>query len=185
MPHEENRIRLAVVLTAVLFITPVLSPQEPYKLPPKDIIDIVDAPPTPSVSMSPAGDTMALVDRESMPTIAYISEPILRIAGMRITPAFNSRQVLSFSTGLSLKDMKSGLVRKVELPDGFKFTFPSWSPDGRTIALLRYVEGGVELWAVDVATAGGQGADAARRQRRPRRDRMGAGQPPHRRPARP
>ncbi len=151
---KKTAFRWAVVLTAVLFITPVLSPQEPYKLPPKDIIDIVDAPPTPSVSMSPAGDTMALVDRESMPTIAYISQPILRIAGMRITPAFNSRQVLSFSTGLTLKDMKSGLVRKVELPDGFKFTFPSWSPDGRTIALLRYVEGGVELWAVDVATAG-------------------------------
>ena len=137
--------------------------QEPYKLPPKDVIDIVDAPPTPSVSLSPAGDVMALVERESMPSIAYLSEPLLRIAGMRITPAYNSRQVLSFSTGLSFKDMKTGLVRKAYLPDGIKFTFPtrppggrpappSWSPDGRTIALFRYVEGGVELWTVDVGT---------------------------------
>ena len=153
---KKTAFRLAVVLTAVLFVTPVLSPQEPYKLPPKEVIDIVDAPPTPSVSMSPAGGTMALVERESMPSIAYISEPILRIAGMRITPAFNSRQVLSFSTGLSLKDMKTGVLQKVALPEGFKFTFPSWSPDGRTIALLRYVEGGVELWTIDVATATGK-----------------------------
>jgi dipeptidyl aminopeptidase/acylaminoacyl peptidase len=101
------------------------------------------------VSLSPAGDIMALIDRESMPSIAYLSEPILRIAGMRITPALNSRQVLSFSTGLSLKDMKNGQVRKVALPEGFKFTFPSWSPDGQSIAFLRYVEGGVELWTVD------------------------------------
>jgi dipeptidyl aminopeptidase/acylaminoacyl peptidase len=146
-------LALAAAGLALAFLAPALVAQEPYKLPPQEVIDIVDAPPTPLVSMSPAGDTMALVERESMPTIAYISEPILRIAGMRITPSFNSRQVLSFSTGLSLKDLKTGAVRRVDLPDGVKFTFPSWSPDGRTIALLRYVEGGVELWAVDVVTA--------------------------------
>ncbi|NTV80796.1 MAG: S9 family peptidase, partial [Candidatus Aminicenantes bacterium] len=151
---KKQILRLAVLFAAGLVLVPALSAQEPYKLPPKEVIDIVDAPPTPMVSMSPAGDTMALIDRESLPSIAYISEPILRIAGMRITPAFNSRQVLSFSTGLSLKDMKTGAVRKVVLPDGFKFTFPSWSPDGLRIAFLRYVEGGVELWAVDVKTAG-------------------------------
>jgi dipeptidyl aminopeptidase/acylaminoacyl peptidase len=145
--------RMAVLLLALVTLIPFITAQEPYKLPPKEVIDIVDAPPTPMVSMSPADDTMALIERESMPTIAYLSEPILRIAGMRITPGFNSRQVLSFSTGLSLKDMKTGLVRKIALPDGVKFTFPSWSPDGRTIAFLRYVNGGIELWMVDVATA--------------------------------
>ena len=120
-----------------------------------------------------------------MPSIAYLAEPLLRIAGMRITPAYNSRQVLSFSTGLSLKDMKTNVLRRIALPDGVKFTFPSWSPDGRTIALLRYVDGGVELWAVDVATGSGQGPDPAGRQRRARRDRLGAGRPPHPRLARP
>ena len=146
---KKTAARLAVLCAALLAFVPVLTAQEPYKLPPKEIIDIVDAPPTPMVSLSPAGDIMALIDRESMPSIAYLSEPILRIAGMRITPALNSRQVLSFSTGLSLKDMKNGQVRKVALPEGFKFTFPSWSPDGQSIAFLRYVEGGVELWTVD------------------------------------
>jgi dipeptidyl aminopeptidase/acylaminoacyl peptidase len=156
-------IRLAVLCIAFCALVPAVSAQEPYKLPPKEVIDIVDAPPTPAVSMSPAGDTMALVERESMPSIAYLAEPILRIAGMRITPAYNSRQVLSFSTGLSLKDMKTGLLRRVALPDGIKFTSGSlggfaaapvsWAPDGKAIALFRYVEGGVELWTVDVKTA--------------------------------
>jgi dipeptidyl aminopeptidase/acylaminoacyl peptidase len=145
--------RLAVLCAVCLLAVPALIAQEPYKVPPKEVVDIVTAPPTPSVSMSPAGDTMALIDRESMPTIAYLSEPILRIAGLRITPGYNSRQVLSFSTGLSLKDMKTGTLRKVDLPDGVKFTFPSWSPDGLRIALLSFVEGGVELWTVDVLTA--------------------------------
>lgn len=150
----KNRIaRVVLVLVLALAVVPALSSQEPYKLPPQEVVDIVDAPPTPLVSMSPAGDTLALIERESMPSIAYLAEPVLRIAGMRITPGFNSRQVLSFSTGLSLKDMATGRLRRVALPDGVKFTYPSWAPDGKTIALLRYVEGGIELWKVDVASA--------------------------------
>ena len=147
--------RASLALASILILAaaaPVVTGQEPYKLPPQEVVDIVDAPPTPMVSMSPAGDTMALIDRESMPSIAYLSEPILRIAGMRITPGYNSRQVLSFSTGLALKDMKTGAVRKVALPDGVRFTSAAWSPDGQRLAFLRYVEGGVELWAVDAKT---------------------------------
>jgi dipeptidyl aminopeptidase/acylaminoacyl peptidase len=156
-PVKKTALRLAVLCVLGLALVAVLPAQEPYKLPPKEVVDIVTAPPTPMVSMSPDGGTMALVERESMPSIAYIAEPILRIAGMRITPAYNSVQVLSFATGLSLEDMKTGQVRKVALPDDFKFSLPrmrgvAWAPDGRTIALLRYVDGGVELWAVDVAT---------------------------------
>lgn len=154
---KTSAVRLAALCAACLLVVPPLSAQEPYKLPPQEVVDIVDAPPTPSVSMSPDGGTMALVERESMPSIAYLAEPILRIAGMRITPALNSRQVLSFSTGLTLQDMKTGNGRKVAFPAGFKFSGGmgglAWSPDGARIALLRYVEGGIELWAVDVKTA--------------------------------
>ncbi len=50
--------------------------------------------------------------------------------------------------------MKTGVLRRVALPDGFKFASgmggAAWSPDGARIAFLRYVEGGIELWAVDV-----------------------------------
>lgn len=146
----KTAVRFAVLAVLAAALVPCAAGQEPYKMPPKEVVDILDAPPTPSVTMSPAGDTMLLVERESMPSIAYLSEPILRIAGMRITPAYNSRQVLSFSTGLALKDMKTGLVRRVALPEGVKFTFPAFSPDGARVAFLRYVEGGVELWALDV-----------------------------------
>ncbi len=144
---------MALALAAWLAVAPGLSAQEPYKLPPKEVIDIVDAPPTPLVSMNPSRDLMALVDQESMPSIAYLSQPILRIAGMRITPATNSQQVLRFSTGISLKDMKSGVVKKVSLPEGICFTIPrrgpSWSPDGKHLAFLRHLDDGVELWTVD------------------------------------
>jgi len=143
---------MALGLALAAAASPTLLAQEPYKLPPKEVVAIVDAPPTPRVSLSPARDIMALVEYEAMPTIAYISQPMLRIAGIRITPLNNSRQVLSFNTGLSLEDIKTGTVRRVALPDGIKFTTPSWAPDGRTLAFLRFVDNGVELWSLDVAS---------------------------------
>jgi len=142
---------LALGLAAIMAAAPFLSAQEPYKLPPKEVVAIVDAPPTPRVLMSPARDVMALVEYQAMPTIADISQPLLRIAGIRITPLNNSGQVLTFSTGLSLEDIKTGSLRRVALPDGARFTSPAWAPDGRSLAFLRYLENGVELWAVDVA----------------------------------
>ena len=151
-PSAVQRSVFALGLVLMIVATPLLVAQEAYKLPPKEVVAIVDAPPTPRVSMSPARDIMALIEYEPMPTIAYISQPILRIAGIRITPFNNSRQVLSFNTGLSLEDIKTGTVRKVALPEGIKFTMPSWAPDGRALAFNRYVDNGVELWLVDVAS---------------------------------
>ncbi len=141
-----------IFLAVLLAAAPAIFAQAPYKVPPKEVVDILDAPPTPRVSMSPARDIMALIEYESMPTIAYLSQPTLRIAGLRITPATTSRQVLRFDTGLSLKDVKTGAVRPVALPEGARFTGFSWSPDGRSAAFLRYLDGGVELWLLDVKT---------------------------------
>jgi dipeptidyl aminopeptidase/acylaminoacyl peptidase len=158
--------RLALRLTLFLLLPALaalpLAAQEPYKLPPKNVMDILDAPPTPRVSLSPDRGTMLLVDTESMPTIAYISQPLLRIAGMRITPANNSSQVLTFSTGLTLKSIKDGRERRIDLPAGIKLTGASWSDDGKWISFCRYLDDGVELWVVDAAAAKARALTPAR-----------------------
>jgi dipeptidyl aminopeptidase/acylaminoacyl peptidase len=140
------------VLVVLTLLSGAAFAQVPYKLPPKNVLDILDAPPTPRITLNRTRDMMLLVESESMPSIAYLSMPMLRIAGLRITPGNNSRQVLSFSTGMSLKSLKDGRVRKIDLPAGIKFTGGSWSDDGKAIAFNRYLDNGVELWIVDVAT---------------------------------
>jgi dipeptidyl aminopeptidase/acylaminoacyl peptidase len=140
------------VAILALFMATMAFAQQTYKLPPKEVVDILDAPPIPLVSESPTGDLLAIVEYEPMPAIADLSQPLLRIAGIRVAPAYNSRQVLSFSTALSLKDIRTGSLRRVSLPDGIRFAATSWSPDGKTMAFLRYGEGGVELWSVDVGS---------------------------------
>lgn len=126
--------------------------QKPYKLPPKEVIDIVTAPPPPRISMSPTGDHMLIIESDSMPSIAYMSQPLLRIAGTRITPQYNSRQTTSFNTSLILKTIKDGSTLKISLPEGAKFGSPRWSYDGQWLAFTRYTDAGLELWVVDAKT---------------------------------
>lgn len=139
-------------LIFIFLFSVTLFAQEPYKLPPKEVIDIVNAPPTPRVSLSPTAEFMLLVEYEAMPSIAYMAQPLLRIAGTRILPKYNSRQVTSFNTGFTIKSIKDGSTKKIPFPEGAKFGSYRWSLDGKWIAFTRYVDTGVELWVAEVET---------------------------------
>ena len=80
---------LAVVLVALLVPSSSRAQgaaDSTYLLPPKAIVDILDAPPPPDVFLSPARDVVAVLERAPMPTIAELSRPMLRLAGLRIDP---------------------------------------------------------------------------------------------------
>ena len=126
--------------------------QEPYKLPPKDVMDIINAPLPPRLSVDPTKEFMLLAEYETMPSIEYMAQPLLRLAGMRITPMYNARQVTTFYTSIIVKRIKDGSTVEVNLPKDAKLSFPSWSYDGRWISFLRYVDAGVELWVADPET---------------------------------
>ncbi|HLF20772.1 MAG TPA: S9 family peptidase, partial [Bacteroidota bacterium] len=79
----------------LLLVPLVLVGQTQYKLPPKEVVDILDASPTPFVVVSPLRDRMLLVDYKPHPSIAFISQPFLRIAGLRINPELGTRQRLA------------------------------------------------------------------------------------------
>ncbi len=142
----------AVFFVFILMSGAVLSGQEPYKKPSQEVIDIVKAPQPPQASMSPAGDTVLFYTYETMPSIAYMAQPLLRLAGTRITPRNNSRQQTYFMTSLTIKSIKEGKTIPVVLPEDAKFGFPGWSNDGAWFAVTRYLDDGVELWAVETKT---------------------------------
>ena len=70
--------------------TPAPPAASGYLLPPKVIGDILDAPPPPTAELSPARDVVALLERTSMPSIADLAQPMLRLAGVRINPRTNA-----------------------------------------------------------------------------------------------
>ena len=144
-------ISVSFLIFAFLFSVSLFA-QEPYKLPPKEVIDIVDAPPPPRASISPCGEWMLLSEYEAMPSITYMAQPLLRLAGTRITPNYNSRQQTSFYTSLTIKSIKTGKEMKIALPEGSKLGSSSWSFDGQWLAFPRLTDTGFELWVAETKT---------------------------------
>ncbi len=126
-----------------------------YQQPPAPIADILDTKPTPTPSLSPDRTTLALFDRANLPPIAELAEPMLRLGGYRINPRNNgpANSRVSWLTGLSFQPVAGGAARPVQLPANARFMSPSWSPDGRSVALLVDAPSGLDLWVVDVASA--------------------------------
>src|SRR5580765_3535848 len=71
-----------------------------YRLPARDIVDAVNAAPAPEAVISPARDAILLPEYEAYPPIAFVAEPILRLAGLRISPRTSSRQRVRRFTGI-------------------------------------------------------------------------------------
>src|SRR5512139_2383315 len=82
--------------------------QAPYKVPPKEVVDLLDAPPPPQVVVSPAGDAVLLVEPEAYPPIALLAEPVLRLGGARISPATGARQRTLRFTGVRVQPVSGG-----------------------------------------------------------------------------
>jgi dipeptidyl aminopeptidase/acylaminoacyl peptidase len=124
-----------------------------YLTPPKVIVDILDAAPTPSVIVSPDHRLVALLDRRSMPTIADLAEPIHRIAGMRINPKTNGRQQRTGSViAITLKAISDGTEKKVNVPPNANIGNVGFSTDGKRLSFTNTKENGIELWVADTAT---------------------------------
>ena len=141
--------RLIFVSALIIIFCTSLFAQEPYKLPPKEVIDIVDSPSTPTVSISPSGDKMLIAEYKSIPSIADLALPLLKLAGIRITPKNNSRQQTAFYTNPTLKNLKDGSAISIALPEGANLRSFLWSFDGKWLAFTRYLETKVDLWIVE------------------------------------
>jgi dipeptidyl aminopeptidase/acylaminoacyl peptidase len=124
-----------------------------YLTPPKVIVDILDAPPTPTVIVAPDRRAIAMLDRRSMPTIAELAEPIHRIAGARINPKTNGRQQRGGSViGITIKSINDGTEKKVTVPTNPNLGDVSFSPDSKRLSFTNTKSNGIELWVADVST---------------------------------
>jgi dipeptidyl aminopeptidase/acylaminoacyl peptidase len=144
--------RIGSLACLALALAGPLAADTPYKLPPKPIVDVLDAAPPPLTLASPTGDALLVADVEANPPIALLAQPILRLAGVRIAPALSSRQRTLRYTGLTLRPLE-GAARRVALPPDARISAPVWSPDGRRFAFARDLADGVELWLGDAASA--------------------------------
>lgn len=128
-----------------------IEPRLRYRTPPADVVAIVDAAPTPGVSVAPDGRTLALASYPAQPALALLAAPMLGLAGERINPQTNEARRTRFYTGLALVDVASGETRTIRgLPSAPMLSAVDWSPDGRRLAFTHTADDGVELWIADV-----------------------------------
>ena len=142
-------ITLLGVLLLAFPAAPAITAQERYRVPPKDVVDIVDARPLPAVSLDPTNRLLLHAARESLPTIAAVSAPMLRLAGARINPKNHAPHLAGGIAGIGLQSIDGGDVRWIDLPKGVRSGAPNWSPDGKRFAFLVYGESATELWLCD------------------------------------
>ena len=134
-------------------LIPIIILASEYKIPPKAIADIVDAPLTPTMSLSPNKIDYLILGRSSLPSIEELSAPELRLAGVRINPIMNARSRRTSYTGAKLHQI--GQPRSIPLkglPNNAKIHSFSWSPDGKSIALAVSSNTDIHLYIANVKT---------------------------------
>ncbi len=125
-----------------------------YQTPPREIQELVDAPLTPLVSVSPSKTHMAMFERPGHPPIEEVAQEELRLAGLRINPKTNGSSRARYYTGIQVQEMGASSARPVSgFPEKARLENIDWSPDGSRIALTHTTDQGLELWVINVAEA--------------------------------
>ncbi len=124
-----------------------------YQLPPKDIMDMLLAKPTPNVSIDEKAQWMLFIENNSYPSVEELARPELRIAGMRINPANYAPSRQNYFNNLYLKSIASGKECKISgLPSPLFGGSVSWSPNDKKIAFTNTINNRVDLYVIDIAS---------------------------------
>jgi dipeptidyl aminopeptidase/acylaminoacyl peptidase len=152
------------IAIAALFFAPALVAQVPsasdppkYVAPPKNVVDVFDAEPLPQTLVSPNHQLVALTKARPHPTIAELSQPMLRLAGSRINPRSNGPHRATGLPGtgiyaITLKKITDGAEVNVTVPPQARISNVKFSPDGSRLAFLNHKDSAIELWVADGLT---------------------------------
>src|SRR5271166_4596537 len=100
---------------------------EPYRKPPKAVLDVLNSPLTPTLAISPTRHFAMQGQPVRYPPIAELAQPMLRIAGMRINPKTNGLHNATFASSLILRRIPEGTEIAVALPPNPKIGGTRWS----------------------------------------------------------
>jgi dipeptidyl aminopeptidase/acylaminoacyl peptidase len=130
-----------------------------YNQPPKNILDVMHAPSPPVPRVSPTQDAILLVSWQDYPSIARVSTPFLRLAGVRVEPKNHSKHDTPGGYGITPCARSFELVRiadasqvSIALPEGACPGAPVWAADGKRFAFVNLAPEAVELWIGDAKT---------------------------------
>jgi len=148
-----KRYYLSLFLIGGLVISSYAQSNLTYQLPPKSIVELVDAPSSPTVRFNKDGSLMLLLQAPGYASMEQVAQPVMGLAGIKVNPANNSTEaeVSGVYNTMIMKDVKTGKELKlIGLPSNPRITNITWSPDGSYLAFSNNTYSGVELWVADI-----------------------------------
>ncbi len=150
------RLFCGLMLLSFLMLVSAAGAESGYREPSETMKRLALAPPTPTLVLNPRGGTALVVRTEDVTDLSDLFQPVLRLAGVRFYPLSHTKQRFSYVVGIGLLDLMTGEERSVELPEGKKWGFPSWSPDGTRWAMTLYDREQAQVWLFDAETRVGK-----------------------------
>jgi dipeptidyl aminopeptidase/acylaminoacyl peptidase len=146
-------MRTYFLAAALLLLSSAALPDDfPYHKPPKEMLDVLNAPLSPTISVSPQRDAIIILQPVRYPPIAEVAQPMLRLAGIRIDANTNGMHLAPDFSSFTLQHLSTGSEIKLALPPSPKLGAPAWSPDGKQFAFTNTTPHGIELWIGSSAT---------------------------------
>ncbi|HEY0591086.1 MAG TPA: S9 family peptidase, partial [Thermoanaerobaculia bacterium] len=130
-----------------------------YQKPPKEILEVLDAPAFPYAFPSPDGKAVALATPLRYPPISDLAEPLLRLAGVRVNPRNNAVHGASYYASFAVKRLPDGAEVPVQVPAGARLGSPRFNAPGTMLVFQTTTASSVELWVADVATGSARRVD--------------------------
>ncbi len=122
-----------------------------YQMPTGALKDLINAPTTPGLSLSPSKKHLLMLEQQSLPTIADLSQAELRLAGLRLNPDNFAPSRSWQYVGMHLKYLDTGAVTPITgLPEGARMDQVRWSPDGKHVAFALHTPTEVQLWVIPI-----------------------------------
>ena len=139
----------------ILFCFSIIKSQENYiyQRPPNEILELVDVSLPPRVLIDENKKFMVHLYRDSYKSIIDLSNPEIKLAGLRLNPNSNSRSRTNYYNNvmISKMDQIDKSAKQIKgLPKNPKLANIKWSPDQTKIAMTNTKEEGVELWFIDL-----------------------------------
>jgi dipeptidyl aminopeptidase/acylaminoacyl peptidase len=154
----KKQIKLFVLLILVAFINSVqsqvntkpINENDTWQKPPKEIMDVLNAPLLPSVWTSPTGKYMIMADPIIYPPLEELASDMLKLAGIRVNPRNNGNHGEHGGTSLRIFNITNKVTTPLSIPKDAELIDVKWTVDGQRFALSIDHKDHIGLWIGDI-----------------------------------
>src|SRR5687768_1545171 len=93
----------AVIAATTLVASGSAFGQTPYRLPPKEVVKLVDAAPPPSATASPRPAAIAMAKYEANPPTELLARPFVGLPGVRVDPDLAAERRTTRFTSITIR----------------------------------------------------------------------------------